>query len=293
MLIYKIVNLVNGKLYIGQTVKSLQQRWVRHLYLVRSGENRYLYDSIRYYGVENFLIEEIEKCDSKEVLNEREKFWIKYFKSNNKDFGYNMNDGGTGGAQSPEICKIIASKKRGIPLSDETKQKISNAHKGKTHTKEHNENVSKANKGKKLSEENVQKIKSRMIGKKSPMDGKNHSDETKQKLSLFWKGKSLKERLGEEGAAKNIEMNRKRFIENNPLYKHVDKDELESLLMQNILLVDIAKHFNVTYATIINKIKKYWNLVGVDEFRRKFLGTNPTKHRKRKPYNKNTDYGEI
>lgn len=289
MFIYKILNLINGKIYIGQTTKSIHHRLKRHLYLVRKGKNRYLYDAIRKYGSENFSIDEIETCYSKDELNEREKFWIKHFKSNEKECGYNMNEGGTGGRQSREIVELIASKKRGVPLTEEHKRNISIGNRGKSKTPEHNKKVSESNKGKKRSEECIQEMKLRCVGKKSPMEGRNHSEETKSKLATFRKGKKLKEVIGEESANKSIELSRKRFIENNPTYKEVDKDELEKFLLSDILLVDIATHFNVSYPTIINKIKKYWGLVGVDEFRIKFLGTNPTKHRKRKRLSKGKD----
>ena len=74
MQIYKITNLIDGKFYIGKTVKTLEERFRRHL--IRKSSPK-LTNAIRKYGKQNFIIEMIELCDSIGVLNEREKFWIK------------------------------------------------------------------------------------------------------------------------------------------------------------------------------------------------------------------------
>lgn len=282
MVIYKITNLINNKIYIGQTIKTLEHRWKRHLQLAKNGINRHLYDSIRHYGEENFKIEEFEKCTSKKELNERERFWISELKSNQREFGYNMNDGGTGGKQSTEIIEKIAAKRRGTKSSEETKKKQSEAAKGKIKTKEHLENISKALTGIKRSEETKRKISLVTKGRISPMKDKHHSEETRERLSKVRSGKPLEEIIGLEAANKIKEISRKRFIENNPNYKEVNEEELKNLLLRGLYLEDIAHHFNVTRQTIINKIKKYWNVKGADEFRKKFLVMN----RKRGPYKK-------
>ena len=95
--IYKIVNLVNGKIYVGQTRFDLQRRFHQHLYEAKKGELQYpLYSAIRKYGEQNFQIECIEEIDD-ELLGEREQYWIRTldtFVKNNK--GYNATYGGEG-----------------------------------------------------------------------------------------------------------------------------------------------------------------------------------------------------
>lgn len=88
--IYKITNLINSKIYIGQTIRSLQCRFNQHIY--RSG-CIYLHNAIKKYGKENFKIEEIEYI-STDLLDEREIYWINYYNSTNKDIGYNILKGG-------------------------------------------------------------------------------------------------------------------------------------------------------------------------------------------------------
>ena len=91
--IYQITNKLNGKIYIGKTERSVQERWKEHCrdYLKEHCEIRPLYRAMKKYGVENFFIEVIEETDSPE---EREAFWIQQkgsFKS-----GYNATLGGDG-----------------------------------------------------------------------------------------------------------------------------------------------------------------------------------------------------
>lgn len=117
--IYKITNLINGKIYIGQTSKTIQERFEAHLKKARAYTNRYLYDAMNKYGYENFKVTEIEECDNAN-LDEREIYWIKYYNSNNKQYGYNMTIGGGGGntwANNPHKA--------------ETARKISEHNKGK------------------------------------------------------------------------------------------------------------------------------------------------------------------
>lgn len=89
--IYKIQNLVNGKIYIGQSV-HIQARFSQHKREAKNGNTRPLYNAIRKYGIENFSFEIIEEC-SKEMLNEREIYWIK--KYNSFHSGYNLTPGGS------------------------------------------------------------------------------------------------------------------------------------------------------------------------------------------------------
>ena len=97
--IYKITNKVNGKIYIGQTMRTISVRWSEH---VRdSGVNpnvkpccnyvSILHKAIAKYGVDCFTVEEVEQCDN-DQLNRRERYWIEYYQSNKS--GYNIYLGG-------------------------------------------------------------------------------------------------------------------------------------------------------------------------------------------------------
>lgn len=96
--IYQITNLVNNKKYIGLTTSSIQERWKQHIQALNRGIDYALYQAMRKYGVENFIIEELEETPN-ECLNDREKYYIAtiktYIKDNN---GYNLTRGGEGGS---------------------------------------------------------------------------------------------------------------------------------------------------------------------------------------------------
>lgn len=97
--IYKITNDVNGKVYIGKTLNTVESRWKEHCHDKdrRNMENRPLYRAMNKYGLEHFSIETIEECY--ENLEEREIYWIKYYNSYvgwPDSNGYNATFGGDG-----------------------------------------------------------------------------------------------------------------------------------------------------------------------------------------------------
>ena len=89
--IYKLTNLLDGKIYIGQA-RDISERWSEHIKkgLGIDTNNQILYIAMRKDGPENFTYEVLEECEPAE-LNDKEKFWITYFKST--EYGYNMKVG--------------------------------------------------------------------------------------------------------------------------------------------------------------------------------------------------------
>lgn len=99
MIIYKAVNKINNKIYVGKTIRSLKDRKKDHHKKSewKRNSNSVLYKAIRKYGKENFEWSIVEECDSIEELSEREKYYIKKLKSLISQNGYNMTTGGEGG----------------------------------------------------------------------------------------------------------------------------------------------------------------------------------------------------
>ena len=93
--IYKITNVTNNKCYIGKTVLSIEERFLQHKRDSKKTrlEKRPLYSAFNKYGIDNFVIEEIEECNS-EVVSEREQYWICFYDSYRN--GYNAALGGEG-----------------------------------------------------------------------------------------------------------------------------------------------------------------------------------------------------
>jgi hypothetical protein len=95
MIIYRITNNINEKVYIGQTIDRLCNRWAQHNYNVKNKKNTPLYNAIRKYGMENFQIEEIGGANSLSELNYQE--WLLIYKNNTLwPNGYNLRDKLTG-----------------------------------------------------------------------------------------------------------------------------------------------------------------------------------------------------
>lgn len=92
--IYKVTNLINGKCYIGQTIRSFSRRKSSHLNsALRKSDKMIFHSAIRKYGVENFKWEILEECRTKDSLNRREREYIKELKTH-VPLGYNLNNGG-------------------------------------------------------------------------------------------------------------------------------------------------------------------------------------------------------
>jgi group I intron endonuclease len=95
MIIYKITNCINGKIYIGQTVQTNpKMRWYSHQADARKGKKSHLYDSMRKHEGENFLWEIIDQADTVEQLNELEAKWLNHYRLggevyNNREAGGN------------------------------------------------------------------------------------------------------------------------------------------------------------------------------------------------------------
>jgi group I intron endonuclease len=161
MLIYKVQNKINNKIYIEVTSKNINERIYQHLI-----EPRYLFGKVlKKYGIQSFDISIIDSCLLKEIAFEKEMYWIKFYNSKIPN-GYNLTDGGEG--------------RIGHQTSEETRKKMSLSLKGKPNgwLNKHHSEVSR----KKMSESHKGKI--------NGMLNKSLSEEAKKKIGLANKGKT-------------------------------------------------------------------------------------------------------
>ena len=149
--VYMHTNKINGKKYIGQTCQKPESRWGADGKKYRT--STHFWNAIQKYGWNNFEHDVLYENLSLQEANEKERELIAKYNTTDMSFGYNLEYGGINGFHS-----------------DETKEKISNAHKGKTFSKEHLKNLSKAHKG-------------RNMGQNNPNYGKKPSEETLRKMS--------------------------------------------------------------------------------------------------------------
>lgn len=129
MIIYKATNKTNGMIYIGQTSRSLKQRMAEHLAFDRTS---YFDRSLKKYGIDAFTIEIIDVANSKEELDEKEKYYINFYKSK-APHGYNLTDGGEGQVGVRRFGKDNPN--YGNHYSKEARLKISNTRKKYTKDK--------------------------------------------------------------------------------------------------------------------------------------------------------------
>lgn len=136
MIVYKITNKIDSKSYIGQTVKSLEKRWVHHC--TPSSGCRYLSGAIQKYGKENFEVKVLARCMSVEEMNHREQYYIQLFATLSPN-GYNLMTGGGNSKPSKETVdrrrKAISGPNHvyfGKKLPETHRQKIADSRIGKT-----------------------------------------------------------------------------------------------------------------------------------------------------------------
>lgn len=212
--IYKIQNLKNGKVYIGQS-NNIKYRIRQHKSHLRHNThyNLFLQKSWNKYGEENFEFSIVEECELSQ-LNDRETYWCNYYKPNVYNLGHTKNERTMNETVKEKIrCKLKGIKKSpelieknrkghlGLKLPPKTKehiekhrQQMKGRHvspktefkKGHIMSKEIREKISKTTKGRTLSKKwcsNISKAK------------KGHivSEETKAKISAKLKGRKLSE----------------------------------------------------------------------------------------------------
>lgn len=270
MIIYKTKNKITGKIYIGQDKNNNSD------YL---GSGKILRQSIEKYGKENFEKEILQECYSKEHLDLAEKHWIKYYNSTDRNIGYNITIGGSGGdtisnhPDREEICKKISNSNVGnkpwnygksgtytMPaefgrkiseslaghyVSEETKKKIGDANRGRKVSDETKKKISKSNTGNVMSERtNEWKHQhSEFMKINNPMFWYTHTEDSCKKMSEANKGKSK----SEEHRRKLSEANKGKKPANSK------KVEINGVVYESI--TDAAIKTQINMSTLRNRIK--------------------------------------
>ena len=116
MVVYKISNNIDKKVYIGCTRQELRKRWIQHksAQFKEVKEQNKLINAFKKYGFENFKIEPIEFCKSITEMSEKEQFWINFYDSIKE--GYNVSAKKYGERYIKKEHYITMKKKKNIFL---------------------------------------------------------------------------------------------------------------------------------------------------------------------------------
>lgn len=192
--IYKVVNIINHKVYIGESTLTLDRRKTRHFY----DANNELTDmpfhrALRKYGHDNFTWEIIEYCDSKEELDEMEFHYIKQYKSY-ENAGYNCTLGGDGVS--------------GVIYSEERLQKCKERYHAGGYLRLIKKGSDHHMYGKQHTEETRAKMRKSLGGENHPNYGKELPNATREALLKSKLGKSLtlehKQKISKTRKERNI-----------------------------------------------------------------------------------------
>lgn len=201
--IYTIRNLINGKIYVGQTTRGVQHRWRGHVKGLGNGRTYPgLKGALAKYGVENFSLEVIDTAASYEELDAKECAWIATLGTMVPN-GYNLKDGGMRGTHSAESREKNRQAQLGKKMSAESRARMSAASKGKPKSPEHVEKVRAALSGRRPSDAAMSRSREVCLGRTMSDEsreknrqarlGKKDSDATREKKRQSLMGRKLSE----------------------------------------------------------------------------------------------------
>jgi len=226
--IYRILCIKTNKCYVGQT-KDFNRRKNSHFGLLNRNKSSHikLQRAWNKYGEENFEFEILENIDInldnlKDILTIREQYWMNYYDSYNN--GYNSTPmaglSTLGYRYSKESKEKISRAAKGRIISDDTKRKISESLKNRIFTEEHRKKLSE--KSKIRMQDSKNRFRLSIIssgidrsGENNNFYGRNHSEESKRKMS-----ESMKKHLQDNPCSEDLRKKRSENTkgENNPMY---------------------------------------------------------------------------
>jgi group I intron endonuclease len=185
--IYFIKCNANSKIYIGQSV-DIKRRFAAHINLLNTNQhfNIYLQRSWAKYGKQFFVFGILELVEDRNMMNDRELYWIKRHNASNPSFGFNVKIGGNVvGAVSESTKRLLSNIFTGRKFSQETIERMRVSAIERCKCPKYREKIAQSHRGKKLSPEHVEKIRLAGIGRVLTQSDRD-------KISAYHKGKKKK-----------------------------------------------------------------------------------------------------
>lgn len=180
--VYKVVNKVSGKVYIGCTTQGYETRFKEHVRMANWRPAGYFHSALRKYGVDSFDLSLMGVYNDLTTMMTAEKQRILEHKSLAPN-GYNMTTGGDGGFEyCDEVREKISKASKWRIVSEETKAKMSKAMTGRVATESSRANMSKARIGMKFSDSHIAAMSKVRKGGKGTTTGQPMGEAQKQKL---------------------------------------------------------------------------------------------------------------
>jgi group I intron endonuclease len=238
--IYCFENLIDGKKYVGQSI-NLERRFKKHINDLNKNKDDsiILQNAWNKYGKDSFIYTILIEC-SLDLLDEKEKLYIKELHTHISEHGYNISWGGN-------------SPNKGIKLSEETKQKLSKWHTGRKPSFETRLKLSTSQKGRKVSEETRKKIS---IGRKGiPMP--KEAIERARKNRIYLRGEDSP--MFGTHLTKDIRLKISRTEKGKKNSKETKQKMTETRRGQKYRKNSSSKYVGVSFRKDIGKWKSYFN----------------------------------
>lgn len=242
--IYEIVNLVNGKKYIGSAV-NFKQRKGSHLSRLRRGVHHSpsLQNSYVKHGEISFEFKILEEVSNTEFIMQREQYYLDVFKTYDPKIGYNICKvaGSTiGTKQSEETIKKRAESHRGRKVSPEGRLRMSEAAKLRGVSQHVIDNLIKVRPKGPISEAHREKIR-------ASSTGRLHSLESRRKMSEVRKGVSI-------SVTDKVLESRKGMAEKIAVLSRDQVLEIRKLVLKGESMKELSKIYSCSYSTLCNSV---------------------------------------
>jgi group I intron endonuclease len=257
--IYIIISIISNKVYVGSS-KFIEKRLYRHKLNLQKNkhDNKHLQYAWNKYKEKNFKFIVLEECNEENLIITEQKY-IDLFNSTDGHFGYNIENADRT-RMTNETREKMSKAKKGKKLSLETRKKMSEAGKGRKiteiHRKRISETLTKNHTGTKLKEEDIINIKNMLMNGMTLLEIAKLFNTTKGHISAIKNNRQWK----------SVKLKNENYPDNTRKLKEEDVIQILQLIKMGIQGVEIARMFNISPSTISDiKYNRKWKHIEREE----------------------------